>query len=66
MHFHIAGEHIKAGSEVVKSSADSKLYSAVREDGRPRKGAPIGKAASDIREGFRAISENAEVREDDA
>ncbi len=61
MHTHIAGEHIKAGSEVVKSH-DAKVYAK----SATRRGAPIGIAESDIREGFKAISENAMVREDDA
>jgi predicted transcriptional regulator len=58
----IAGEHIKAGSSVVRSLIDGKAYPAGETAGEY-----IGDAVEDCREGFRIyVPENGEIREDDA
>lgn len=59
---YVAGEHIKAGSSIVRSLIDGKAYVAGETAGEY-----IGDAVEDCREGFRVyVSENGDIREDDA
>lgn len=63
---HIAGENIRAGSDVVISH-DAKVYAVTAPGVLPRRrGAPIGKAEENIREGMRVRVDNARIREDGA
>lgn len=58
----VAGEHIKAGSSVVRSIADGKAYKL-----GVVAGTFLGNTVEDCREGFRIyVPENGEIREDDA
>ena len=60
---YIAGEDISAGSAVVLSSIDGKVYSP----GGIVSGEYIGEAAENLREGFRVcLNSDSKVYEDDA
>lgn len=58
---YVAGEHISAGSSVVVSAIDGKVYAAGETAGTY-----LGDAVEDLREGFRVAERNGEIREDDA
>lgn len=62
MKLYVIGEDIAAGSSVVESLIDGKLYAAGQTAGTY-----VGDAEENLRQGFRAeVREPGEVREDDA
>ena len=59
---YIAGEHIPAGSSVIIRPIDGKAYAT----GHGRSGDYLGYSVEELREGFRIVERDGEVREDDA
>jgi hypothetical protein len=59
---YVTGEHIPAGSAVTISMIDGKAYSS----GSVIRGTYLGDAVEELREGFRVVERDGEVREDDA
>jgi hypothetical protein len=58
---YVAGEDIRAGSKVVISPEDGKVYA----NGGAVFGGTIGTAAENLREGFRVVVRGGEIYEDD-
>jgi hypothetical protein len=62
MELYVTGERIAAGSPVVVSIIDGKAYAV----NKGVAGHYLGTAIEELREGFRVVERNGEVREDDA